>query len=335
MSTSTPPIILPTTVTPPAATLAPTEPIIVSYSELDTFRQCPFKHYLAYVLRYTQPTPLDGPLAKGSLWHLVMETHYNRILEFQQTIGNRKISLDEETALLEEIRPIIMGLLFDPKTGAALGNIHELIWWMYEGYVAKYGVDRQWRVIATEHSVVTPLRDKAGRRTRYHFKAKIDLIVFDRPTGNLWVVDHKSGQNLPSDMDLEIDDQFGLYAWAMREMGKSVQGAIHSAVRTQRNMGDFPNAGPKNQPQTLEQRMKRTYLNRSEVELTNLAFDAYMAAYAAYPPKGGVPARYSSPDPRQCGWKCNFKEAHIAARKGRPLEEVLNNYGFTIDKTRH
>lgn len=312
----------------------PDDAIIVSYSELDTFRQCPLKHYLAYELRFKREVDPTGPLAKGTLWHQVMEIHYRAIMEHQRLRGGPIDQIDE-ALILDEVKDNIQALLFDPKTGKPLSDVCDLIWWMYEGYVKKYGADLGWRILAVEHNIVTPLRDATGERTNYYLKAKIDLIVYDYTTHNLWVVDHKSGQNLPNDMDLEIDDQFGLYAWAMREMGKPVMGSIHSAVRTTRNTGDYPNSGPKYTPQTLDQRMRRTYLNRSPVELTNLAYDAYMAAYAAHPPVGGVPARYSAPDPRSCGWKCDFKEVHIATRKGRPLEEALYNFGFVVDRTRH
>src|SRR5690606_3465456 len=102
-------------------------------------------------------------------------------------------------------------------------------------------------------------------------------------------------------------------------------GSIHSANRTQRNKSFMP----------LPTRMSRTFLNRSDKELTNIALDAYHAARAAHPPKSGERARYSSPDPRQCGWKCDAKEAHIAMRKGVGTAQAMRDFGFVIDRTRH
>jgi hypothetical protein len=320
-----------------------TEPIIVSYSELDTFRQCPLKHHFAYKMRYKKPVKEDSALAKGSLYHQVMETHYKIIMSAQQKVGRSgRIPLPDEKPLLKRIRKAVQAILRDERTGEFLSAQHELISWMYDGYVEKYGIDRQWKIMAVEHNIVTPLRDARGRRTRYHIKCKIDLLVMERANGRLWVIDHKSGQNLPTQMDLEIDDQFGLYTWAMREMGKPVAGSIHSANRTTQNAGDKPeNQDAFGQPlkstnkkQSLDQRMSRTFLSRGEKELTNLALDAYWAARAAYAPPQ-YQARYSSPDPRTCGWKCDFKEAHLVMRKGQKPEKVLHDYGFVIDKTRH
>lgn len=305
----------------------PAEPIIVSYSELDTFRQCPLKHHLGYVMRWTKPPKPDSALAKGSLYHMVMEVHYKAIKEEQDRVNKAgRIPLDQEKPLLDHIyNDLVRPILWDPIRGEFYSDVHDLIDWMYRGYVENYGVDRGLRIVAIEHQIVTPLRDERGRKTRYHLKAKIDWLARDRTTGGLWVIDHKSGQNLPTQMDLEIDDQFGLYTWAMREVGRPVLGSIHSANRTQRNKSFMP----------LDTRMSRTYLNRSEQEITNIALDAYFTARAAHPPKGQQPARYSSPDPRSCGWKCDFKEPHLLMRKGRKPQEVMTEYGFRIDRTRH
>lgn len=301
------------------------EPIIVSYSELDTYRQCPLKHALGYGFRYTKPPKPDGALAKGSLYHLVMETHYKVIKAWQDGHKN-KVLIRDEKEVLALCEAAIRPLLFDTKTGEFHSDVHELIWWMYEGYVEYWGADLHWRILGVEHQIITPLPDEDGAESNYHLKAKIDLLVRDREAQSaLWVIDHKSGRDLPSKMDLEIDDQFGLYGWAMRKVGKPVIGAIHNANRTQRNKS----------PMTLESRMARTYLSRSEAELSNLALDAYRVARAAHPPEAEKRPPYSAPDPRSCGWKCDFKEPHLLMRQGRKVHDVMTEFGFKIDRTRH
>jgi hypothetical protein len=303
------------------------EKIVVSYSELDTFRQCPLKHFLAYKMRYKKPAPLDSALGKGSLYHKVMEAHMRAIKVAQERYPGLRIPEKWWKQTLDNIRDEeILPILIDPETGEPYTDVHDLILWMYDGYVQKWGVNPEWIIVAVEHNLVIPLRDERGRRSsKYFIKMKIDLLVRERATGALWVVDHKSGANLPTQMDLEIDDQFGLYSWGMSEVGKPVQGSIHLANRTQRNKSFMP----------LDTRMGRTYLNRSRTELKNLALDAFRAARCAYPPKGSVQALYSSPDPRTCSWKCDFKEPHLLMRSGRKVPEIMAEYGFVIDRTRH
>ena len=303
------------------------EPIVVSYSELDTYRQCPLKHHILYGQRWTKPAKPGSALEKGSLYHTVMELHYRLIKAYQDTHNgkNPKEGSQEEADLLEACQIECHKLVWDDQAGQYISDVAELIWWMYEGHVANYGTMNEWKIMAVEHQIITPLRDERGRRSRYHLKAKLDLVIKMRHLGGLWVVDHKSGGNLPTDMELDIDDQFGLYTWAMREVGKPVTGSLHAANRTQRNKS----------PMTFDQRMKLTYLNRDEVELRNIALDAYKVAWNAHPPKNGGPKGYSSPDPRQCGWKCDLKEPHLLMRRGRNMAEVLREYGFKIDRTRH
>lgn len=303
------------------------EPIIVSYSELDTYRQCPLKHHILYGQRWTKPPKPDSALTKGSLYHKVMEEHYRIIKAYQDEHKgkNPKEDSEEEVDLLARAKEAVWPMLWDSQRGDWHTINSELIAWMYEGHVAYYGTMPAWRIMGVEHQIITPLRDERGRRTRYHLKAKIDLIIRLKSSGGLYVVDHKSGANLPTQMDLDIDDQFGLYTWAMREVGRPVSGTVHAANRTQRNKGFMP-------PAT---RMALTYLNRDKVELTNLALDAYEVARAAHPPASQRPARYSSPDPRSCGWKCDLKEPHLLMRRGRKPADVLREYGFKIDRTRH
>lgn len=302
------------------------EPIIVSYSELDTFRQCPLKHHLLYGQRWTKPVKEGSALQKGSLYHNCMEIAFKIVKTYQDAHKGRNPAEGsaEMKMLIQSIWTSIMPLLADERSGEQT-EVQGLIQWMLEGFFDHFGILEDFRVIGVEHQLLVPLRDQNGRRSRYILKAKLDLILRARSTGLLWVVDHKSGKDLPTSMDLEIDDQFGLYTWGMREVGKAVTGSIHLANRTQRNKSFMP----------LDTRMAMTYLNRDDTELRNLALDAYYVARAAHPPKSKEPANYSSPDPRQCGWKCDVKEPHLLMRRGRNPAEVMREYGFTIDRTRH
>lgn len=308
----------------PYEVIPPDQIQIVSYSELDTGRQCPLKHHLLYDRRWTKPPRSDGALAKGSLYHACMETHY-KILKMAQDAHKGRIPQRLVKDTLALARDEVMAHLIDPQRGDYISEVHELIGWMYDGYVENYGVDEAYRLVGIEHQIITPLPDEDGNPSRFHLKAKLDLIVREWSTGFLWVWDHKSGGNLPTQMDLEIDDQFGLYVWAMRMSGKKVLGAIHSANRTQRNKG----------PMTLESRMSRTYLNRTDQECANIALDAYYVARALYPDDPKYALRFSSPDPRSCGWKCDVKEPHLLMRKGRNPDEVMIEAGFTVNRTRH
>src|SRR5690625_6064957 len=72
----------------------------------------------------------------------------------------------------------------------------------------------------------------------------------------------------------------------MRHLGHRIVGSIHSAARSKRNTADYPGYEGKLKPQVLENRFKRTLLNRSEEETDNVAYDAYATAVNAYPEPG-------------------------------------------------
>ena len=284
------------------------EPIVVSYSELDTYRQCPLKHHLAYKKRYRKPSEAGKALARGTLWHQVLQAHYEAIRAHQPPY----------TA----VKP----LLSDPTTGERTPD-QELIWWMYQGYRKFYRSDRQWEILAIEEPFEVTLSPATDTTPEIRIKGKMDLLVRDSD-GRVWVVDHKSGYELPSTQVLDIDDQFGLYLAAMSRLGIEAYGAIHSAARTRRLKGDEDGSNPTE----LEKRFMRTPMHRLKVELENIWEDARRVAVAAY--QSSDPP-YSSPNPTTCQWKCDFLEPHMLMRKGVRPSVALRSFGLVQDFTRH
>ena len=313
--------------------------ITVSYSELDTFRQCPLKHQLAYKERWTKPPQPGGALDKGSQWHAVLEQHYLELKACQDREGALTVSADEFAArAMGRIRPL---LYHDDGSGGFRSETAELIAWMYSGYLQRWGIDPYWKILSVEHNAVVPLytpmnreTGEAGRKTRFRLKVKIDLIVRDLDLGHIWVVDHKSCKDLPAQKALELDDQFGLYTLGMRRLDKVVFGQVYNAARTQRN---------KTGVQTLESRMERYRMYRDDPELLAIEEDAWKTCVDAY---GPVPAALRGRDPRSapntdtCRWRCDFSEAHLAARKAAgdqqaALRDRVRDFGFVQNFERH
>lgn len=295
---------------------------VVSYSELDAFRQCPLKHTLAYKERWVSATTAAA-LRRGSTWHSMSEAHYLEIKAAQREDDIHHGWRDDpraEAGLLQRCSDAAMKAL--AEAGMPEEEV-DLLSWMYEGYVKKWGLDRTWLVLAVEHNALVPLLEPSGRKSRFRIKVKIDLVVrrLDLPGTPIQIVDHKSGSRLPSGKELDIDDQFGLYEWAMRAVGKQVLGSIHNAARTQRNKGPMP----------LEDRFARHPMARGQEELSNIAADALLVAKASR--RAGEP--YSSPNPDQCKWKCDFLGPHLAARKGADIRQVLAGMGFSQNFERH
>jgi hypothetical protein len=152
-------------------------------------------------------------------------------------------------------------------------------------------------------------------------KAKIDLVVHDLQTGYVIIIDHKSGERMPSDRALEIDDQFGLYVWLLRQMGRNVLMSYMAWAGTKKTRSgeafsnDFAALLP---------------LSRTNEELDAIALDAWKTAHTLYSwdyRANGDP--HSSPHTEWCARTCDFLNAHLADRQQiQPLRSFLVDTGW-------
>jgi hypothetical protein len=205
-------------------------------------------------------------------------------------------------------------------------EIGDLIAWMYEGHLEMYGADEKWEIVAVEHNAQIWLPTSRGGRSNFKLKMKIDLVVRERDGHKrLWLLDHKSGGRLPYGVDLDLDEQFGLYTWGMRQLGHPVFGQIHDGARTQRNKG----------PMELEERFRRTLMSRTDKEITNAAVDAWRTASNMYARKKWEYKRNYNTD--TCSWRCDYREACLWGRKigEDATRSFLRDTGFRQDFTRH
>lgn len=201
----------------------------------------------------------------------------------------------------------------------------ELLEWMYEGYWDRYELDSNWKVLAVEYAGIVPLFGEGGAKTRFRLKAKIDLVVEDE-RGRLWLVDHKTHATLPKDKDLDLDDQFGLYAHVLRQMGRPVFGIIYNTARTKKNIV---------KTQTLAERFDRYYMTRTDTELDTIAREALATVRTAYNKQANLGERHTNTD--TCRWRCPYTEACLMGRKTDDARErgFLRDIGFTQEHERH
>lgn len=158
----------------------PTTPadLVVTYSELDSFRQCPLKHHWSYRDRWVEEAKPGSALSRGSLWHLVMECHYTWVQRYRGkglTVGFLRQWMAQH-------------LLFDQAGGQNDDQV--LVEWMYDGYLECYGLDDRWRVDLIEYDNQVPLPAPDGGPP-IDLRFKIDLLVRDAANDQLWLVDHK------------------------------------------------------------------------------------------------------------------------------------------------
>ncbi len=296
----------------------------VSFSEIDTYRQCRLKWQLSYLEKW-QTDETSPALSRGTLFHSVMEDHYGRIKDAYDKHGEhlyRRVETDP--SLVEALkRQVKRTWLFDPDTGAQ-SEQQELVEWMYDGYVAHYGIDPEWRIQGVESRFSVWLPTENGTRSSFRLAGTVDLLVRDLSAGGgLWIVDHKTCRNLPRDIEVDLDDQAAIYTYLRRREGLNIRGQIRNAVRTERL---------KSRAMAPDERYLRRLTVRQEAELETVAREALTLMREAYKPV--TEDRPRSPNPDTCRWKCPYTEPCLDGRKGRDMRKILEDLGFEQKETK-
>lgn len=289
---------------------------IVSWSEIQSFRACPHKWSLAYKNRWVAPTTSPA-LVRGTLFHACMEEYHAAIRKLQKN----KLSADDFPAYVNKA---LAPLLYQPD--GTQSEVQELVNWMVSGYIEHNKNDAaEWDIIATEHDAVIRLPNEKLGPSEFGLKMKIDLLARHKASKKLYIWDHKTCRNLPTNKELAFDDQFGLYTWGMRQLGKKVWGCWYDAVRTQKNVDQSK--------QTLESRHLRIPMYRTDKELDNIAVEAYLTVKRAYAIPDGMEER--TPDTERCRFMCSYTESCLLGRKGGDEHAFMEATGFQQIFTRH
>jgi hypothetical protein len=285
-------------------------PLVISWSEVDAWRQCPYKWSLSYYERWTSPLLVSPALARGTLWHQVMEIHYGCL----QQGGKLSQALDSVGDFLKVVEA--------EETDVSL------ILWMYAGYVQMWAEDdRDWQILGVEGRLELPLVSDI------HVKCRLDLVIRDSQ-GRVWLIDHKTCRNLPSGQELDLDDQFGLYQWLLRKAGRPAFGIFHNAARTQQNQG----------PMVLTDRFKRSTTVRIDSELDTLAEEILSTALEIRRARAELASGASTnlvtprhPDPERCRWRCGYTAPCLLGRKTshERTQRMLVDLDFIQDFKRH
>lgn len=295
-------------------------PILVRHSEISDFRQCPLKHKLNWRDLWA---PADETAAQtlGTAWHKVMAVHYLGIRHFQRANGSQlgfrhlKLTRAQQQAVIDDVESLIV---------AELNPEHEeTLYWMYDGYVDRWGFDDGWEILEAERTLSIPFVEEDGTDSVFHYRWTGDLLVRDHTVRekHIWSIDHKSTSQKLRQIDIDLDDQFGLYMWAWRRFGYNVMAPVINQALTKQLK----------RAQTLEERFNRDFSYRTETELKNIAQEALDVAWRIHDP-ANLRRPISAPDPRTCSWKCPFKEAHILLRKSknpaRELPSLMHSRGY-------
>jgi len=321
--------------------------ITVSWSEINMMRQCLLKWQLGYKERWTQDD-VGGPRALGIAWHEVMAAHFRELFAIQRErleadTGPRAGGYWQyDTAETLRVAEAATAQL---TNGGYHDDVIDKLTWMYHNYCTVYDLTPNWTILAVEYNAVGWLPRTDGQKSNFDCKVFVDLVVLDQVVNQIWIVDHKSGSRDPGSKLNDLNDQFGLYTWILRQLGKNVFGSMmiwtstyrhvdketkKAAAERERLLAAGMPAWKANNGHTPRDYVKRHLFDKTDHELVMLAIDATKMLGLAYgwnpEESGDLP---SSPDPEWCQRACDFSGAHIASRKGfADLRGYLFDQGF-------
>lgn len=224
-------------------------PIVMTQSELGTFRLCRQKWSYAYERRL-RPKKKAVPLRVGGYVHDGHEAVYRHLLAHEETIrlgdfistdelmhvGSKRmgtrLAINESDLHFGIDGPALEEMVEESRAARAQAEA------ALELLVSEFGQEdqRRFRVVQVEEKFSIPLRTDRGHRTALVWiEGKLDLVVEDREDRALSLVEAKTVGGAADTFDLkhDVDPQPKTYTYAMRYLfpGREVGRTIYSCVR--------------------------------------------------------------------------------------------------------
>lgn len=225
--------------------------LMVRNSEQSCWKTCRFKWRLAYVHRLRSPRP-SSPLRFGTMIHKVLEIRYppgkERGPDPVKTV--KRLYARHLRLTGEELPPVKIGRTDEEDSEVGYVPALDLAVAMLEGYVAEYGADEQYEVIAPEMTYQIDITDIL-RRHLFTAVGTFDGLLRDLFTGKLIFIEHKTGSGLdPFGAPTTLDEQSGSYLafgnLFLREKGLLAPNEEVDYVLFNRLKKAFPSTGPFN-----------------------------------------------------------------------------------------
>jgi RecB family exonuclease len=269
-----------------------TQPIRISNSEIQTFKDCRRRWWLSYYRRLQPKTQqMTGALALGSRVHEALDMYYSKNIPLLEAHA-QLVEIDKQK-LIESYRDT-----YDLESEAELGRI------MLDGYlqwVEENGIDAELEMISTEEIIEMPLMDNS-----VILQGKIDMRVKRRADGVRMFRDFKTVGGSFTDFGsmAHMNEQILTYMMletAQNKEGERSEGGIFTMLKKVKRSA---NAKPPFYEQ-IEVRHNvfalRSFWQRIHGTLTD------MMNARKFLDEGGDHRFIAYPHPtRDCKWKCSF-----------------------------
>jgi RecB family exonuclease len=188
---------------------------LLTYSALNTFRNCPRKYKNRY-LDNLRPRERPDALSYGSVIHTAIELWYR--------------SSDAESRLRD-----VLAYINDAFENRVVDS-NQMVQWhlataMIRGYAERYATE-EFEIVEVEKEFVGEIRNPdTGRQSQtFRIAGKVDGIV--RCHDGLYLLEHKTASTVDASYldKLWTDTQIALYCYYLRELGYPIVGVIYNVL---------------------------------------------------------------------------------------------------------
>lgn len=300
---------------------------LVSNSEIQTFKQCRRRWWLAW-LRDLAPRveEVTGVRSTGTRFHVAMEARYQPGVP-----GSREVVLDALRAAQEEDRAKVTSA----EDLKILLNAFELERIMVEGYLdwlAETGADSNLEIVAAEKYVEAELPDVAGTQDMPTVVAigKMDVQVRDLRTGRLSFIDHKTVTSFKVPM-LSQNQQilhYELLSFLSTEEGEAYcDAALYNMIRRVKRTATAKPPFFKR----LEVRHNRHELEAYKNHLVGVVTDMQNVERTITEDPSTIPLVIYPTPHRDCDWKCEFQKICRLFDDGSRVEPAIERLYKVVD----
>jgi RecB family exonuclease len=188
---------------------------LLTYSALNTFRNCPRKYKNRY-LDNLRPRERPDALSFGSVIHTAIELWYR--------------TQDAESRLRD-----VLAYIDDAFENRVVDSNHMVHWHlataMIRGYAERYATE-EFGIVEVEKEFVGEIRNPdTGRQSQtFRIAGKVDGIV--RCHDGLYLLEHKTASTVDANYldKLWTDTQIALYCYYLRELGYRIVGVIYNVL---------------------------------------------------------------------------------------------------------
>lgn len=186
----------------------------ISNSEAQSWNQCKTQYRYAHDMAIA-PKRYGQALSKGILFHEAIAKYYETIRDMP--IGSAGYSLIEAKRVIQ--RELAKEDEFSFEICVETMKL-------LENYNARYSNDPQWEILEVESSYDLEISPD------YTMPMRLDLLVRDKATDEVLLVDTKTCYNFFSDTKIALYGQIPKYVGALRANGHMVNGMLLNQVRT-------------------------------------------------------------------------------------------------------